>query len=112
MKTIVTYIVAILTTLAAVYFSMEQTQKFQKLQEVRLQHIDDKVKTSASADGTEKKLKDEKEALVLIENTRTEVRGSIEVLKSTEAEYRRDMKKPDEFIVKIQANEIALAEAR
>lgn len=112
MKTIVTYIVAILTTLAAVYFSMEQTQKFQKLQVVRLQHIDDNIKTSASADGTEKKLKDEKDSLVSKENNRTEVRGSIEVLKSTEAEYRRDMKKPDTVIVKVEENEKALAEVR
>jgi hypothetical protein len=109
MKTIVTYIVAILATLVAVYFSMEQTQKFQELQVVRLKHIDDTANTSASADGTEKKLKNEKEALTLKENNRTEVRGSIEVLKLTEAEYNRDMKKPEGFLVKIQENETALA---
>lgn len=112
MKTIVTYIVAIVTTLAAVYFSNEQTQKFEKLQTVRLQHIDDNIKTSASANETEKKLKDENELRVAKENKRTEVRGSIEVLKLTEAEHHRDMKNPGTVLAQVQENEKALAEVR
>ncbi len=112
MKTILTYIVALLTTLSAVYFSLEQTRKFKIVQQVRLTHIDDNVKVSANAEATEKKLKDERELLALAENNRTELQGSIEVLKTTESEHRRDIKKQDELLVKIKESEAALAEVR
>lgn len=112
MKTIVTYIVAVLATLAAVYLSMEQSSKFKKLQEVRLAHIEENLKVTANAEATEKKLKDEKEALVLAENSRTEIKGSVEVLKATEAELRRDISKQDVLLVKNQENEKIIANAR
>jgi len=112
MKTIVTYIVAILTTLAAVYFSMEQTRKFQKLQEVRLNYIDDNTKISASADGTEKELKDRQEVLAVAEKNLVDLKGSVEVLKTTEAEHRRDIKKQDDLLVSVEANKKSLAAVR
>lgn len=112
MKITLSYIVAILTTLAAVYFSMEQSRKFEKLQERRLAHIAENLVVTANAEATEKKLKDEREVLVRAENNRTQLQGSIEVLKSTEAEYRRDIAKQEGFLAKIEENAKALAEVR
>lgn len=85
------HIVAILAACGAAYFSFENSNKFKSEQSTRLQANTDNKAVTASAEGTEKELKDEQGALKLAEDQREELTQSISALKSNEGQLKREL---------------------
>lgn len=100
------YIVALLVTGGAAYFTLEHSRKFEELQQVRLKTIADNKAVSANADVKEKELKDERGVLAAAETKREELTQSISALKSSGSTLERDVAELDNEL-KAQDEEFA-----
>lgn len=100
------YVVALLVTGGAAYFTLEHSRKFEELQQVRLKTIADNKAVSANADVKEKELKDERAVLAAAETKREELTQSISALKSSGSTLERDVAELDNEL-KAQDEEFA-----
>jgi hypothetical protein len=85
------YIIAILTAGGAAYFSYDHSVKFKSHQKARLEAIETNRNVTATAEGTEKELKDEQGVLKIARDQREETTQSIAALKSNEIGLKRQL---------------------
>jgi hypothetical protein len=85
------YILAILTTCGAAYFSFDHSEKFKTEQTKRYLAIDTNIKVTANAEGTEQELKEEQAVLKTARDQREETTQSIAALKSNEIGLKRQL---------------------
>lgn len=85
------HIIAILAAGGAAYFSYDHSVKFKEQQSIRIKANDDNRAVTASAEATEKELKDEQGALKLAQDQREELTQSISALKSNENQLKREL---------------------
>jgi predicted phage gp36 major capsid-like protein len=110
------YILAILVTGGAAYYSYDHSVKFKDQQKLRLGAIEKNVNVSATADATEKDLKDEQGVLKTERDKREEATQSIAALKSNEIGLKRQVGELDgtleEQNVELASLEKALEEVK
>jgi chromosome segregation ATPase len=85
------HIIAILAAGGAAYFSYDHSVKFKEQQKLRIDANDQNRAVTASAEATEKELKDEQGALKLAQDQREELTQSISALKSNENQLKREL---------------------
>ncbi|MCX6876712.1 MAG: hypothetical protein NTW21_23320 [Verrucomicrobia bacterium] len=85
------YIIAILATGGAAYFSFDHSVKFKAQQKVRIEAIETNRVVTANAEGTEKELKIEQGVLKTVKDQREETTQSIAALKSNETGLKRQV---------------------
>ncbi len=85
------HIIAILAAGGAAYFSYDHSNKFKEQQSIRIKANDDNRAVTASAEATEKELKDEQGALKLAQDQREELTQAISALKSNENQLKREL---------------------
>jgi len=85
------HIIAILAAGGAAYYSYDHSVKFKEQQSIRIKANEDNRAVTASAEATEKELKDEQGALKLAQDQREELTQSISALKSNENQLKREL---------------------
>lgn len=85
------HIIAILAAGGAAWFSFENSKKFEAEQTTRLEANATNVKVTADAEGTEKQLKDESDALKAAQDQQELLTQSISALKGTEGQLKREL---------------------
>jgi hypothetical protein len=85
------HIVAILAAAGAAYFSFDHSKKFENEQSIRLKANSDNKAVTASAEGTEQELKNERDGLKLAQDQQEELTQAISALKSNEGQLKREL---------------------
>lgn len=105
------YILAILVTCGAAYYSFDHSVKFKDQQKLRLDAIATNKVVTATAEGTEKELKDEQGVLKTVKDEREVTTQSIAALKSNEIGLKRQVGELDGTLEEQNAEIAALEKA-
>lgn len=92
------YVLAIVITGGAAFFSFSHSGKFQDLQKERLSTIASNKETTAKADAADKNIKDEKALLVASQDKQEAVTQSISTLKAAGTTLKSEISKLDQDI--------------
>lgn len=105
MKAIV-YVLAILASCGAAFFSFSLSNKFQVLEKERVETLDTNKKVTADADAADKEIKDQKVVLATSVEKQSLITQSVDSLKSAESALKAEATKGDEEL-KVQEEELA-----
>ncbi len=103
------YVVAIIASLGAAFFSYNHSNKFATLEKVRLETIATNKQVMADADVAEKKIKEEKDKLAASTKSRDDLTQTVSQLRSTGSGLASDLRKLDTEM-KSQTEEFAQLE--
>ncbi len=103
------YVVAILASCGAAFFSFSHSKKFADLEKLRIETIATNKQVMADAEVAEKKIRDEKARLAASKGRRADLEQSVSQLKSTGSGLASDIRKLDADITS-QTEEFAQLE--